>query len=128
MPAISSAPDPHWLLRQADALGLTPVQAFKLSRLVNRWDRDTAGLKRDLDAAAADLRRRMPSRPEAKLSVQKMQQDAGPMAALSGQMADARRAWWAEARTVLTPSQRAKAEAAWSDQWSGRGTAKEESR
>ena len=127
-PAVASAPDPHWLLRQTDALGLTSAQVSKLGRLVARWDRNTAGLRRELDAATADLQKRMPGQPGTKLSVPQIQQEAAPMADLSRQMADARRAWWADARTVMTPDQRARAEAAWSEQWSGRGPAKKERR
>lgn len=127
-PAVASAPDPHWLIRHAEALALTPEQTVKLSRLVARWDRDTAPLRRELDAATKDLQKRMPGRPGSKLSVQQFRQEAAPMAALSGQLAEARKAWWTDARTVLTPDQRARAEAAWAGQWNGRGPANKELR
>lgn len=127
-PVAASAPDPHWLFHQARALGLTPAQASKLGRLVARWDRDTESLRGSLQSEAEAFQKGMADRAGKPANVQQVKQDAAPMASLSRQMADARRAWWADARTVLTPDQRAMAETAWANQWSGRGLANEESR
>lgn len=128
MPAVASAPDPHWMLRQSESLGLSPAQASTLRQLVSRWDHDTADLRRELDNATADLKKQIPSNPGAKLSTQQLMQEAAPLSALSRQLADARRAWWADARTVMTPRQRAVAETTWAAQWVRRGSAGKEAK
>lgn len=126
--AVASAPDPHWLLRRSHALGLAPAQRLRLRRLVDQWDRDTTGLRRELNDAASDLNSQIPNRPQSKVSTPQLLQVAAPMVAMSGQLADARRAWWADARKALTPEQAAAAEADWTNQWVRRGTVGKEAR
>lgn len=108
-----SAPDPAWLLTQAEPLGLTPEQTAKLTRLERRWDRDTRDLRARIDAAQAEFERGMREREGQPASMQELQERAAPVSDLSRQLASARRAWWSEASGALTPGQRQKAETMW---------------
>lgn len=109
-----SAPDPDWLWEQRVALGLNEAQAKKLRHFQIRWDRNTQALRKALEDALAAFEQSMPSSEGHVLSLQQLKKQAAPVSELSRQLLEARRAWWSEAATVLTPSQRQQAEQAWS--------------
>jgi len=112
-PASPSAPDPAWLLDQSRALELSPAQTAKLTALKARWDRETGDLRAELAGAEADFQRRMREDAGAPVSMPELQERAAPVSEMARQLGAARKAWWAEASTVLTESQRARAETMW---------------
>lgn len=116
-----TAPDPGWLLKQRQALGLSADQVRKLTRLRDRWDRDTQALREELAQATAEFERGMPAGGERGVTMEQLRERAAPVSELSRQLVDARRAWWEEARAVLTAHQRRQAEAAWAQRFSPRG-------
>lgn len=109
-----SAPDPAWLLEQQKALRLSESQVKKLSRLRMRWDRNTQALREALEHASVAFEQSIPPPDGGRLSLEQLKKQAAPVSELSRQLLEARRAWWSEAATVLTPSQRQQAEQAWS--------------
>ena len=115
--AANSAPDPHWILQQANAVDMTAAQVSKLTGLVTRWDRDTESLRSSLQAEAAAFAHDMSDRSGQPVNVQQVKQASQPVTTLSRQLTDARAAWWAEARLVLTPEQRRNTETAWAARW-----------
>lgn len=112
-----SAPEPAWLLSQRWELGLSETQVQKLEQLRIRWKRDTGQLRGELVRASHEFNRSM-SDNGGRLTMQQLQERAAPVSEISRQLADARRAWWAEAATTLTASQRQRAEAAWARRFS----------
>jgi hypothetical protein len=118
----ASAPDPHWLLHQGDALRLTSVQTAKLTRLVSRWDRDTKDLSERLRVEAEAFGKGMADKAGKPANVQAVKQAAEPVSILSRQLSDARQAWWDDAKRVLEPVQQSRAEEAWAGHWTAPGT------
>lgn len=124
-----AAPDPDWLFTTRGALGLTPAQERRLGVLHSRWRRDTEPLRNALAQASAEFdraaRAEWPSKATTTangaaaprgMTLEDIRQHAGPLSALSRDLADARRSWWEEAATrVLTPAQRERAERAWAE-------------
>jgi hypothetical protein len=108
-----TAPDPAWLLEQRDALGLSAPQVRKLERLRARWDRNTRALQETLARASAEFEQGMRADSGRGQSIEQLRERAAPVSHLSRQLSDARRAWWSEAATLLTTSQRHRAEQAW---------------
>lgn len=107
------APEPAWLLEQRHALRLSPPQVRKLNKLRARWDRDTQALRTALARSAAEFDRSMVAAGGQRATVQQLQERAAPVSEFSRQLLDARRAWWDEAATLLTGSQRRRAEQMW---------------
>lgn len=108
-----SAPDPEWLLTKSRALGLRAEQEARLSALVERWRRDTRELRGQMEAAQADFESAMRAGEGRPAGIDEIRGRAAPITELSRQMADARRAWWAEASGVLSARQREQAETMW---------------
>ncbi len=111
--ALPAAPDPNWLLSQRKALALNTEQTRKLESLRARWQRDTRQLRAMLAHASEEFQRDMANEKERAVSLQVLQERAAPVAELSRQLAQARRAWWNEAAPVLSVEQRQRAEAEW---------------
>ena len=113
--ALSSAPETTWLLQQRDVLKLNAAQAEKLQKLVARWQRDTKSLRVALESASANYNRDMAHDAKAgrKVTIEQLQERAGPVSELSRQLSQARRAWWDEAAQVLADEQRRNAEQMW---------------
>lgn len=108
-----SAPDPEWLLGQRKTLNLTEPQVRKLVQLQARWERSTRGLREALDRASAEFKRSMSPAGDRRVSIEEIQARTAPVSALSRDLAEARRAWWAAAGAVLTAEQRRQVEEAW---------------
>ena len=126
---LASAPDPAWLLAQRESLKLSAAQFQKLSRLRARWERDTRTLRAALDNASARFNRDMAEDTAARRSVtvERLQERAAPVAELSRQLSQARRAWWGGAAEVLSIEQRQRAEQAWAQRFSKKPAAAEKS-
>lgn len=118
---VSSAPDPTWLLGQRTSLKMSDAQFQKLSRLQQRWTRDTRQLQGSIDAATRDFNASMSADKSANL--EQLQTRAAPLSELSRQMSDARRAWWSEASLILDTGQRMRAQELWSRHLAARFTA-----
>ena len=111
-----SAPDPTWLLSQHEALGLSTAQVQKLRQLELRWSRDTRELQDALARVSGDFNRDMAATGSSKgVTLEALRQQAAPVSALSRQLAAARRAWWSEASSVLTPVQQKQVQARWQE-------------
>lgn len=108
------APDPSWLVEQREKLQLTPPQMERLRRLERRWDRDTRALREALAQESARVSRALSQGDGQRVTLQQIQELAGPVSTLSLQLSDARRAWWEEAGKALSPAQRQEAERLWS--------------
>ncbi len=113
VPAFSAAPDPDWLLSQRKALALSAGQTRNLGSLRARWQRDTRELRAMLARASEQFQRDMESGKERAVTLPEIQERAAPVAELSRQLAQARRAWWSEASGLLSVEQRKRAEADW---------------
>lgn len=109
--SVPSAPDPTWLLGQRAELEMSSAQFQKLSALQQRWTRDTHELQTSIDAATRDFNASMNADKGA--TMEQLQTRAAPLSELSRQMADARRAWWSEASTVLDATQQKRAQDVW---------------
>jgi len=116
--APASVPDPSWLTEEQQTLGLSAAQVRRLSRLRARWDRDTRPLREALTHASAAFEQEMRTSSGQGQTIEQLQERAAPVSQLSRRLADTRRAWWSEAATVLTPSQRQRAEQAWIQRFS----------
>ena len=108
-----SAPDPNWLLSQKEVLGLSAGQVQKLTKLEARWSRDTHELRDEIARASEEFNRDMASGGAKGVTIEALREKAAPVSALSRELTEARRAWWGDARKVLTPAQQKKAETRW---------------
>ncbi|MBW3625668.1 MAG: hypothetical protein KY468_19925 [Armatimonadetes bacterium] len=108
------APDPSWLVKQKETLQLAPPQMERLRRLERRWDRETRALREALTQESARVDRALSQGDGQRVTLQQIQELAGPASDLSRQLSDARRAWWEEAGEALSPAQRKEAERLWS--------------
>lgn len=111
-------PDGEWLLAQKDALHLSAEQRQKLIKLVARWRRDTAELRDALARTSDQFNREMASDKGKGVTIDSLREKASPVSALSRELAAARRAWWNEAKHVLTAAQQQQAEAGWQARFS----------
>lgn len=111
--ALPAAPDADWLWSQRAMLNLNPQQTRRLQNLRTRWQRDTRELQADLARASVQFEREMEQEKAHPDTLQVLAARGAPVADLSRQLAQARRAWWNEARVIFSPTQRAQAEAAW---------------
>lgn len=118
--ALPSAPDPEWLLAQQHALALSGAQVQKLLALKKRWNRDTHELRDALARASDQFNRDMASGGGKGVTIEALREKATPVSALSRELTEARRAWWGEARMVLTPAQQKQAETRWQERLSSR--------
>ena len=117
-----SAPDPEWVLKNAERLKLTPAQTVTMRRLDGRWEKETRELRAELKAASTDFDGAMAASGSKGLPLADVQRLAVPVSDLTRQLAAARRAWWDEASTHLSSAQRKSAEKAWSSRFEPRGT------
>jgi hypothetical protein len=116
--SVLSTPEPAWLLAQQDTLGLNEAQRRRLRRLQIRWDRNTQALREALENASTTFAHSMPSSDAgAVVSLQQLKKQAAPVSEWTRQLLAARRAWWSEAATVLTPLQKRQAEQLWSSRF-----------
>ena len=111
------APDPAWLTGREGELGLDPAQANRLRSMRARWDRETRALRQAIDRESSRLNQALAppglSKEDPRITMNRIRELAGPVTELSRQLMHARRAWWDEASTVLSPSQRRQAERLW---------------
>lgn len=124
---LPAAPDPDWLLSQRKALSLNAAQTRRLSALHARWQRDTRELRAMLTNASQQFQRDMANERKDAVTLQVLSERAAPVAELSQQLAQARRAWWSEAAQVLSAVQRRRAETAWSQHFALKPVAAEKS-
>jgi hypothetical protein len=116
--SLPSAPEPEWLLSQRESLEISAAQWEKLSRLRDRWNRDTRELRGALRQASADFNRGLSS--DSSLTMQQIQERAAPVSELSRQLAAARAAWWDEAAQILSRPQRQRAEENWAQRFANK--------
>ena len=105
-------PEVAFLLDRRDKLRLSERQVASIAKLQSGWEKLYYPKLEAANAAARETgeylsrggRGRIAGPPE---RVQKIEQQAAPVVVLSGEIAAARRRYWAEAMRVLTPEQRA---------------------
>ena len=110
----ASAPDPEWIIKNAETLQLTPTQAATMRWLARRWNRETADLRAELKAASVEFDRAMAANGPRGVPLADVQRLALPVSDLTRQLAGARSAWWEEAASHLTQKQRQTATDGWS--------------
>jgi hypothetical protein len=113
IPRPAAAPDPDWLLRRSEELGLTPSQEARLTRLDIRWQKESRPLQGALDRAAVDFSRGMSEHPRGD-SLAGVQERSAAVSELSRRLSALRRSYWTQASAFLTAAQRSKAESGWS--------------
>jgi hypothetical protein len=113
-----SAPEPYWVLEQAEALKLNAAQRQELRRLWARWHRDTQALSAELARAQAEFSRQMEADRGRPVSMHEMRERVGPVSELSRQLNEARRAWWDDTARALTAAQSRRVERMWASRLS----------
>jgi len=111
--ALPAAPDADWLWSQRAPLNLNPQQTRRLQNLRTRWQRDTRELQADLARASVQFEREMEQEKAHPDTLQVLAERGAPLADLSRQLAQARRAWWNEAKAIFSAEQRAQIEKKW---------------
>lgn len=119
IPPPPPAPELAFVLRQAPALALSKPQTRKLEQLAKQFEQATAGSRAELARASADFARQMRARAGNGITLSDLQKRAAAVSQLSRQLAAARRLYWARAARILTPAERARAEALWARQLGG---------
>lgn len=109
-------PEPAWLREQAERLELGPAQQKRLNRLETRWIRETHSAQEALTKASEAFAEARPDGGKT-VSLRELQERAGPVSLLTGQLLAARRVWWEEASRELSTRQREQAERRWSQRF-----------
>lgn len=111
--ALPAAPDADWLWSQRAILNLSASQTRRLQTLHARWQRNTQELQAELARASAQFERDMAQEKAHPDTLQVLAERGAPVADLSRQLAQARRAWWNEAAPIFSAAQRAQLENKW---------------
>jgi hypothetical protein len=104
---LPAAPTAREILDRAVALGLDPRQRAALETLAGRWERESAALQADVDAAAREFARWMDRRPDGgRAGLAEIRQRSAAVSELGTGLREHRRRHADAAAAILTEAQR----------------------
>jgi hypothetical protein len=112
-PKAVGSPEPGFLLKHAKDLGLSKEQVARLKKDAAAFDRTTAPLRKQLDAAGKAVAAELNKLTSEKVKMPDVEERTKLYRDLSGKLAELRRAAWQEEQKILTPEQRKKAVEEW---------------
>lgn len=104
-------PTPEFLLRHRSDLRLSETQVQRIRAITVAYRKDLAPYQQRMKVVSANYQRQMErAKTKTHLSVQAIQNAGGDVQQISSIVVTTRRAYWQQARAVLTAPQRAQAE------------------